>query len=274
MIIVALILLGLCAGSFVNALIYRLHEQRRAKTRQSKKELSIVSGRSICPHCRHELAVKDLVPVFSWLSLRGKCRYCHKKIDDNPLIELTTPLLFVFSYIYWPFVFNAEGNTLLVFWLLFLVGFVALTVYDLKWMILPDKITYPLFGLAILQLVLNVAFFHGGWDAVLAAGWGILLLSGLFYGLFQLSKGQWIGGGDVKLGIILGMLVGGPSHALLVLFLASLIGTLLALPLMITGRTKISSRIPFGPMLLIATFIVYLFGASLIGWYKKQLLIY
>ena len=107
MIIVLLVVLGLCLGSFVNALIWRLHEQATAtgKKKPDKKylaRLSITKGRSMCSRCHHELAVKDLIPVFSWLSLGGKCRYCRKPIADNPLIEICMPLLFVASYIWWP----------------------------------------------------------------------------------------------------------------------------------------------------------------------------
>src|SRR5882762_114793 len=108
MIIVVLAILGLCFGSFVNAAVWRIYAQEQVKSKklQVKKStnLSIVNGRSVCPHCEHELAAKDLMPVFSWLSLGGKCRYCKKPISRQyPLVELLTAVLFVFSYLYWPF---------------------------------------------------------------------------------------------------------------------------------------------------------------------------
>src|SRR5690348_8244818 len=115
MIVLLLGALGLGLGSFVNALVWRLHEQELAeeepkhkrakgKARQlSAKELSIVSGRSMCPDCHHELAPQDLIPVLSWLWLRGKCRYCSKPISwQYPLVELVTAALFIVSYLSWP----------------------------------------------------------------------------------------------------------------------------------------------------------------------------
>src|SRR5580700_9634934 len=120
MIIVVLAVLGLCLGSFVNALVWRLHEQSNPKQKTKNKkqkakqlsanELSILRGRSMCPDCHHQLAAKDLVPVISWLDLRGKCRYCHRPISiQYPLVELATAGLFVFSYFFWPLAFNGVG---------------------------------------------------------------------------------------------------------------------------------------------------------------------
>ena len=149
MIVVLLLVVGLCLGSFVNATVWRLHEQEESggKNKPDKKylaRLSIMRGRSMCTHCHHELAPKDLVPLFSWVSLKGKCRYCDKAIGDNPLVEATLPLLFVASYIWWPV--DISGAQMVVFGLLLLVltGLLALLVYDLRWMLLPDRLMYPL----------------------------------------------------------------------------------------------------------------------------------
>jgi prepilin signal peptidase PulO-like enzyme (type II secretory pathway) len=283
MIIAVLLVFGLCLGSFVNALVWRLHEQEEVKGKKPKVKhegLSILKGRSMCPHCRHELAAKDLIPVLSWLSLKGRCRYCHKAISwQYPLVELLGALLFVFSYLYWPFVsvagvWNGQAVTLFVFWLIFLVGFMALVVYDLKWFLLPDKIVYPLLSLAVLQVLLLITVFHGGMPAFREAFFGFAVGGGIFYLLFQVSDGKWIGGGDVKLGALLGLILGAPAESFLVLFLASLLGTLASLPLLVTGKANRRTRLPFGPFLIVACIIVYLFGSSLIGWYKRQFLFY
>src|SRR6185369_16739060 len=90
MIVFVLVLLGLIFGSFINALVYRIHAGR-----------NWVSERSECMSCHHPLAAKDLIPVFSWLYLRGKCRYCKKPIPDSPIVELALPALFVVSYLLW-----------------------------------------------------------------------------------------------------------------------------------------------------------------------------
>lgn len=277
MIFAVLVVVGLCLGSFVNALVWRLHEQAALegkKTKGSKLQatkLSILKGRSMCPHCQHELAVKDLVPVLSWLSLGGKCRYCRKPIGwQYPLVELLTAGLFIFSYIYWPSGFHGAGLLEFVLWLVFLTGLVALFVYDARWFILPNRILYPLIVLAVLQILAVTLFYHGSTSSLLGAVWGALILGGLFYGLFRVSDGQWIGGGDPKLGVLLGLLIGGPLASFLLLFLASSGGTLVALPLLVTGKATRTSKLPFGPLLIIAAIVVRLFGASIIAWYKVR----
>jgi len=276
MITAVLIVLGLCLGSFVNALVWRLHEQSKSPSKQSKKiakrDLSIVSGRSICTDCGHILAWQDLIPLVSWVSLGGKCRYCRKPISwQYPAVELATALLFVGSYHYWPHGFDAQGNSLFIFWLIFLVGFMAMTVYDLRWYLLPDKLVYPLLYLATAQVLMLAVIFDGGLAAIEEALLGLMFAGGTFYLLYQVSKGKWIGGGDVKLGFVLGLIVGGPMAALLMLFIASCMGTLVAIPLLLAGKAKRSTRLPFGPFLIGATIVVYLFGASIITWYKRQI---
>lgn len=263
MTITILILLGLVLGSFVNALVWRLHTDR-----------DWVRERSECPHCHHILAPKDLIPVFSWLWLRGKCRYCHKSIPDSPLAELAVPLLFVLSYVFWPVPFAGEGLFTFICWLAFVVGFVALAVYDMRWLLLPDKIVFPLIALAVLQVLAQFLFFNGQPGDLLGAALGVLVISGVFYVFFVLSKGTWIGFGDVKLGIVLGLLVGGAVPALLVLFLASVLGTLYALPIVMGGKARRKSHIPFGPFLLVATIVVQLFGGPMLDWYRNLLVLY
>ena len=257
MIVFLLAILGLLFGSFVNALVWRLHEKR-----------NWVSERSECPHCHHVLAPKDLVPVLSWLWLGGKCRYCRKPIPDSPLVELATASLFVVSYLFWPQ--PLQGGEWFVFscWMIFLVGFVALAVYDLKWFLLPNVIVFPLIGLAFAH-VIGKLLLGGGWQEALGSLAGAGVMSGLFYLIFALSKGQWIGFGDVKLAIVLGILAGGVLPALLVLFVASVLGTLVSLPLVLAGRANRKSRLPFGPMLITGTVVVVLFGQAIIDWYSK-----
>lgn len=258
MIVFLLIVAGLLFGSFINALVWRLHEGR-----------DWVKERSECPHCHHILAPKDLVPVFSWLFLGGKCRYCHKPIPDNPLVELALPALFVVSYLFWPQPLQGVGLYTFVFWLVFLVGFLALAVYDLKWFLLPDVIVFPLIGLAVVQVLGKLTFFGGGWGELLGSVIGAVVISGLFYLIFEVSKGKWIGFGDVKLAIVLGLLAGGALPALLVLFVASLLGSLLSLPLVLAGKANRKSHLPFGPMLIAGLVVVVLFGQKMIDWYTN-----
>ncbi len=274
MIIAVLIILGLCFGSFVNALVWRLHEQDKPKKKRaaSDDDLSIVKGRSMCPHCKHTLAASDLLPLFSWLFLGGKCRYCRKPIGwQYPLVEAATAVLFVASYLWWPQGFDNRGIFELAIWLVALVAFMALIVYDLRWMLLPNKIVFPLTGLAIFKVFGVAILFGGGVHSILNALFGLLIAGGIFYVLFQVSDGKWIGGGDVKLGFALGLLLGGPTLAMLMLFVASLLGTLVALPGLLAKRLKRTSVLPFGPFLILGTMITMLFGTALITWYEHRL---
>jgi len=278
MIIAYLVVLGLCFGSFINALNWRLHTQaarrepaKRAKHDLTSAQLSMVKGRSMCSHCHHPLATKDLVPLFSWLWLRGKCRYCKHPIEDSPLIELALPLLFVASYVWWPYDFTAQGIFLLVCWLLALIALMALLAYDLRWMLLPNKIVFPLIGLGVVQVLGQLLFFDAGSSYLVQVLLSVAVAGGIFYVLFQLSDGKWIGGGDVKLGYALGLFIGSATQACLMLFIASLLGIVAALPGMLQHKLSVKSRIPFGPCLIVATIIVILFGQSLLDGYWQAL---
>ncbi|HUC89833.1 MAG TPA: prepilin peptidase [Patescibacteria group bacterium] len=255
MIILLLILFGLAFGSFVNALVWRLHSGQ-----------DWVRGRSECSRCHHPLAAKDLIPVLSWVILRGKCRYCHKRITDNPLAELLVPALFVVSYLAWP---PLSGQALFdfVFWLIFIIGFTALALYDLKWFLLPDVIIFPLVALAFLQVAGDWLLFDHSWRMLPGPAIGAAVISGIFYFLYAVSKGKWIGFGDVKLAIILGLLAGSAMKSLLVMLIASLAGTFIALPMVIQGKADRKSHLPFGPLLIVGMIIVQLWGSGIINWY-------
>lgn len=256
MIVVLLIVVGLAFGSFINAFVSRLHAKR-----------NWVTERSECMSCHHVLAAKDLVPVFSWVALGGKCRYCRKPIPDSPVVELLLPVLFVASYLFWPQPMQGAGLYEFVFWLVFLVGFVSLAVYDLKWFLLPDKVVFPLIGLAVVQVTGRFVFFGGTWQDLLGSLLGAAVISGLFLVIYTISRGAWIGFGDVKLAVALGLLAGGALPALLVLFIASLFGTVAALPLVAAGKANRKSHLPFGPMLIAGLIVVVLFGQAMIDWY-------
>lgn len=274
--IIVLMLAGLCLGSFVNAWIWRVHEQSKntsKKAAKSKDKLSIIYGRSICPNCRHQLVAKDLVPLLSWISLRGRCRYCKKTISfQYPLVEVTTAFLFVFSYVFWPLMLEGRGLAILVLWLMFLVGFVALAVYDLKWMLLPDKIVFPLTYLAAAQCIL-LFLLSPGIAQTIAIFSSVAIGAGIFYIVFQLSQGKWIGGGDVKLGLLLGLVLADGGLMTFAIFAASVAGTLISLPLIALGKADRHSHIPFGPFLIFGAIIARLFGAAFIAWYKQLLII-
>lgn len=255
MIYVLLIILGSSIGSFIGAFTWRLHNK-----------LNFTTDRSICEHCKHVLSAKDLIPIFSWILLKGKCRYCRKEIGITALLlELTTPILFVASYEFWPQDYYALETTagwlLFSLWLLVLTGLVSLFVYDIKWMLLPDKIVFPLYFVAISINLLN-SILQGSeiGSTVVDMFTGILVGGGLFYILFQVSSGRWIGGGDVKLGFLIGLLLG-PTNSLIALIISFYISAIFVFPLMAIKKITRKSKVPFGPF-LISGLIISLFWAE------------
>lgn len=256
-------LVGLIFGSFICAAIGRMHDKK-----------NWVSDRSRCAHCNHILEAKDLIPVISWLTLKGKCRYCKKTIGyQEPLVEVFTGSLFALSYGLWqnPTI-SIYGWLELALWLVVVVMLVGLFIYDVKWMLLPNKLVAVTTAFVALLVIVLVFSSDRPGTFLLSALLGAGLLFGIFYGLFAISKGKWIGGGDVKLAPALGLLAGSPSKALLLLFIASVLGTLVSLPLLLSKKLRANAQIPFGPFLIAATIIVYLFGASIIDWYLHKVL--
>lgn len=247
MIVFLLFVYGLIIGSFLNALVWRLRKKR-----------DWVRERSECTHCHHVLAAKDLIPVLSWVSLGGKCRYCHKKIDDSPLSELGLGLLFAGSYLWWPYTLsNFGGVALFTLWLVVLAVFIVLCIYDFKWFLLPDTFTYGLLPLSIVFVILRSTVTPT--SSIFSSLIGGAVLFGTFYALYQFSKGKWIGGGDVKIAFSLGLLAGSPGAAFVLIFLSSLLGTLFALPAMLKKKQVAHLTIPYGPFLILATVLSVLF---------------
>jgi len=194
------------------------------------------------------------------------------------LVEIILPVVLVVSYIAWPYVGldNLWSNTEIAAfggWILLATGLLALAVYDLRWYLLPDKIVFPLTALGMVFVGLLVAS-YGDWDIARDAALGALVIFSIFYVLFQVSGGKWIGGGDVKLAVLLGILAGGFLEALLLLFIASVLGSIYGVAFSIIGGQKMSRklRIPFGPFLIIAAFIVVLFGTDIVNWYSDLIL--
>ncbi len=264
--------LGLVFGSFINALVWRLSQvldkngDPKKLSAKKKKELSVVTARSMCPSCKHQLSALDLVPIVSWLFLRGKCRYCKKTISvQYPLVELITAGLFALSAYAWNF-----DQTWMVAsfftWLICLVGLVALAVYDAKTMILPDKIIFKLYLAAIAGLIIEFLLGRPPADILQIAG-SVFVSGGIFYILYQVSQGKWLGGGDVKLGLLIGLLLPNALQATLMLFLASILGTITSIFLSVNKKIERSSKIAFGPFLIASTIIVVLYGQSIIDWY-------
>lgn len=276
LVLLLLFWLGISFGSFVNALVWRIHQQRIKKGKANRK-LSITRGRSMCSHCRHELAAVDLIPIFSWIWLKGKCRYCNKPISthDSPLVELILGIVFVTSYVFWPGGVNEAGDRLLLItWLVGSVGLLALAVYDLKWMLLPSRILYPTAVVVASGRLVYIIFYSSDKGSDLLQ-WllSIAVASGLFYLLYTVSSGRWIGFGDVRLGLITGTLLSSPTKSGLMIILASYLGTLFILPSIILRKKSLASSLPFGPFLIASTMIMLFYGDPIINWFRDKLLL-
>lgn len=258
-ILIALGVLGLCLGSFANAAVWRLKEHR-----------DIVHERSECVHCHHTLAWYDLIPVLSWLQLRGMCRYCRKPISwQYPAVEISVALLFVLSFIFWPYAIDSAPQVaLFVLWLAFGLGLAILFVYDLRWFLLPDRVVFPLIGLALGAFVVREALIEPfqPLDFVVQIILSLVPVAGFYYVLHIISKGEWVGFGDVKLGIFIGLALGW-ELALLTLIIANVLGCLVTIPGLLSGKLKRTSKIPFGPFLILAFVIAGLSGEAIIAWY-------
>jgi prepilin signal peptidase PulO-like enzyme (type II secretory pathway) len=254
---------GLAFGSFLNAMVWRMHKKK-----------DWVKGRSECDFCKHKLSALDLIPVFSWLYLRGRCRYCRKRLSwQHPAVELATAAVFVLSYIFWPVNLNGAGEWILfITWLAVSVGLMALLVYDARWMLLPNKILYPVFYIAVAGRLIYIigTEAHKG-KALLACAASVAVASGIFWLLFMASQGKWIGYGDVRLGLITGTVLADPARSLMMIVLGSLLGTLFILPALAMGKKKLASKLPYGPFLIAATWLVLLFGDKIMDWYTNFL---
>jgi prepilin signal peptidase PulO-like enzyme (type II secretory pathway) len=257
-------LLGLTFGSFVNAAVWRVREGR-AK--------SLLNDRSECTHCGHKLALNDLIPVVSWLSLRGRCRYCGGKIEDTPLAEISVAVYFLISLLFWPGGFDSVlAVTDFVFWLIYGVGLAFLALYDRRTMLLPNKVVFLLIGLAVIQLLVHVLASPSNTLNTLAdAVLGVASIAGIYLVLYVFSRGRWVGFGDVKLGVFLGVVLADWKLGLLTFLLANLIGSLVILPGLATHKLTRSSKVPFGPFLILGFVIAMLFGAPIIDWYTSSL---
>jgi leader peptidase (prepilin peptidase)/N-methyltransferase len=204
--------------------------------------------------------------------LKGRCRYCREAISwQYPLIEASTAALFIFSYLWWPETLHGVGLFDFIIWLILIIGFVALTVYDLRWHILPNSVVYILIGVSIVKALVDVLVFKTGFSSLLNPVWGVLIIAGLFYGIFQISKGRWIGGGDVKLGVCLGLLSYSPLTSLLLLFVASTSGSIVSTILLTSKKVNRKSQIPFGPFLILGAIVCELFGQTIVNYLKNHI---
>lgn len=245
MFIVISLLYGLVVGSFLNVVVDRI-----------QKGQSIMFPASHCPHCRHKLAWYDLIPLFSYLQLKGNCRYCQKHISYYyPLVELVTGLMFALVYIF-------SIHLGLVYMLyLFIVTSLLIVIFfsDLKYGIIP-------FPVVAIGAVTAIAYAFYAYSFPIAL---VYIFSGMgafvcFLLLFLGTKGRGMGFGDVVFVILMGLFLGFP-YIVMALYIAFLVGAGVSLILIATGNKKIHhDTIPFGPFLVIGTFAALFWGNSIL----------
>ncbi|MDB5168248.1 MAG: putative Prepilin peptidase [Candidatus Saccharibacteria bacterium] len=279
-----LAMFGVILGSFAAASVWRLRarqlvEDKAAGEPVDKAEYkklvpltqsTVKADRSRCLHCTHPLAWYDLIPLISWISVKGKCRYCHVSIGwFEPLMELGVAVFFVASYLLWPH--NLTDSLSIVQFIVWLASGVMLAVlfgYDLKWFLLPDSIVFPLIGASAIFAAIDLATTSNLTAALTSLVGAVTILSGLYFALWHVSKGQWIGFGDVKLGLALALLLVDWRLAFIALFAANLIGCLIVIPGMLAKKITRSSRIPFGPLLIVGAVLAMLCGPLLLSAYS------
>lgn len=276
-------LFGLLFGSFAGATVWRLRARQLAEDKaqgehvEEKEFLQLKplnegtytsKDRSRCLHCGHQLAWYDLLPLVSWVSLRGKCRYCRKSIGwFEPLMEVAMASFFVVSYLVWPEALQGWEVLRFALWLLIGVGLLILFAYDQKWFLLPDVVTFPLIGLASGMALIQVAQAPNHLTAVWSVAGAVAILSGLYLLLWWVSRGRWVGFGDVKLGLVLALVLGDWVLAFVALFAANLIGCLVIIPGLVSKRLERTSRVPFGPFLILGMVVAFFVGQPVIDWY-------
>ena len=242
---------GTLIGSFTNAVLWRLRTGE-----------SFIFGRSYCPHCRHELSAPDLVPVFSYVLLAGRCRYCRKGIHPHYIaVELAMGLLFLLFArhdLAGGFT-DSSGIARLVLHWYFCVVLTIIFVYDLRYMLILRSVTMPA---TVIAFAANLAL----GDSAVGLAAACVVGAGFFYAQHALSRGRWVGGGDINLGLLMGAMLGWP-HLLLALMLAYVSGASVGI-VMLARRSKTwKSQIPFGTFLSLATVVTLLWGDRILAWY-------
>ena len=270
--------LGALLGSFVGAQVWRLRARQLIEDKNDgepydKQQLAQIKGlsrspktdRSECLHCHHQLAWYDLIPVISWLTLGGRCRYCRKRIGYmEPLLEVGLAAVFIVSYLAWPTQLATSYELAqFVVWLIACVLMAILFVYDARWSLLPYAINVGLIGVGIGYVALSWAISGVTFDAGLSLLLGIGIMSGLYL-VFSLFG--YVGLGDAILGLGLSLLLGKWELAFLALFLANLFGCFMLIPLAVRGKLRRNLHIPFGPFMILGTIIALLWGQAIIAW--------
>jgi len=240
-------ILGAAIGSFLNVIIDRLPADK-----------SIVYPPSSCDACQHQLSWPDLFPVFSYLFLRGRCRYCKVKIPQRIFwVELGTGLLT--ALLFWKFGWKPILGVTIVY----SAVLIAIAVIDLNHQLILNKLTYPflLIALVVNFFVPNLYSWHNVLFGLLGGAVGLLIL---FVPALIYRKGMGLG--DVKMAALIGLMTGFPN-VIVAVFGGIILGGIVAIILLLFKKKSRKEGIPFGPYLSLATIITFFYGSNIIHWY-------
>ena len=250
-ILALIILIGLALGSFLNVCIYRIPNKK-----------SILFPGSYCPRCGTKIRFYDNVPVLSYIILKGKCRACQANISlQYPLVEFVTAALLVIAYLRFGLTWDFAARGILIL-LMILTFFI-----DLKHRIIPDVLTLPgvILGFLLSFLVDSPSVLNSALGAIV--GGAIFYLAAVLGE--ALFKKESMGGGDIKLAMLLGAFLGWKS-VILVFFLSAFFGTLIGgVALFFSKQVKETRTIPFGPFLALAAVIAIFVGDAIISAYLR-----
>jgi prepilin signal peptidase PulO-like enzyme (type II secretory pathway) len=245
--------IGASVGSFLNVVVLR-----------NKKNEKIIGrkNRSYCPSCHGDIRFFDLIPIFSFIFLKGRCRHCRYKIPISYfLIEIITGTIFLFIFLYNYYITKLDENLIIITLFHYTIASFAIIIflYDLWYGEILDKFSITLL---IIVLLFEFIFFRADIFEFLIASF----IGFVFFGIqFFISKGKWIGGGDLRLGAIMGAILG--YNIFIALFLSYFIASIYALPAIYKKyikKEKIKSEIPFGPFLILGTFITIYLGDKIL----------
>lgn len=260
--LILIFVFGLCIGSFLNVVIWRLPRGEK------------LTGRSMCAFCGHMLSYKDLFPLVSMLSLFGKCRYCKKRISLRyPIIELLVGLLFALAF--WHYMaYDFFTWLLLIKTLIVISVLVSVFVIDLEHFLILDSIIFPSgILLFILNIILDIlahksffslkSFFLGGVISAITAALPFFLV-------WYFSKGKWMGFGDIKLLLFLGLALVWPLVWVGV-FLSVMLGGAVSIVLLLSANKTLKSKVPLGTFLALGSVCAIFWGNKLLAWYLAVL---
>ncbi len=239
-------ILGASIGSFLNVLIYRI-----------PRKIQVSSGRSFCPNCGHKLSFFYLIPILSYIFLKGRCRYCDEKISPlYPIVEILSGLVFLFSFLFFGY------SLLYLKFVIFSSVLLVISIIDLQTMEIPDEpfLFGMFFGIIFFILEKNYV------NTLI----GVIIPPIIFFLIIVLSKGG-MGGGDFKLSFLFGLYLGFPK-IIPWFFLSFIIGFFPAIYMLLTKKGTRKTPLPFGPFMSLSGIITFLFGNEIIRFYNFLML--